>query len=712
VRILQCIPSFEGGGAEKQLGYLCESLARLGVEVQVASLRGGPNLERVLRSGATYTQLEHFGNFDPMIVGCLHRVMARWDPDIVQTWIPQMDVLGGVASWWGNYPHVISERTAYAGLPRGWRESARITIGRRASAIIANSAGGESYWRNRAPDTPRFVVNNSIPFTEIEGASPVTSTELSLTQWDELIVYLGQLIPLKNISALVPAFVSVVKVRAQARAVFIGNGPMAKEISSAVRAAGCADRVRVIPFTSNPFTWLRRANVFVSVSHFEGNPNTVLEAIAAGCPVVVSDIAAHREFLDDRSARFAQGESSEAIAAAILDALENRAVARNRATRAKERIAGRTGTTIAKKYIEVYEEILRRRETRDRPAAGEREVFRGASALMPLESWQLFRCPICGSSLDFVDAKAIQSHLASIEESPPQAGMRCGQCDECYPIRNSIPRFVADSGYSSSFGYQWNRHVRTQLDSFSDVFVSRDRLFYTSDWPSDLTGESVIEAGSGAGRFTEVLLNAGAKVYSFDYSDAVDANRENNGNHPNVTLFQASIGAIPLPPASFSKVICLGVIQHTPDPAESFRKLAHMVRPGGTLVIDTYAKDIVALFQWKYILRPITTRVDKAVLYGFIAAIVPWLIPVAGLLRRIAGRAGARLMPIVEYSHLGLNAELNREWAILDTFDMYSPAHDHPQSVSTVRRWYESEGFVDITVGRGQNGVIGRGRKV
>ena len=86
------------------------------------------------------------------------------------------------------------------------------------------------------------------------------------------------------------------------------------------------------------------------------------------------------------------------------------------------------------------------------------------------------------------------------------------------------------------------------------------------------------------------------------------------------------------------------------------------------------------------------------------------LLPVAVWLRRRAGRIGARLLPIVEYSHLGLPAALNREWAILDTFDMYSPAHDHPQTGSTVQRWFSEAGFEQVSVTDGPNGIVGKGR--
>jgi SAM-dependent methyltransferase len=221
----------------------------------------------------------------------------------------------------------------------------------------------------------------------------------------------------------------------------------------------------------------------------------------------------------------------------------------------------------------------------------------------------------------------------------------------------------------------------------------------------------VLEAGCGAGRFTECLLKTGATVFSFDYSSAVDANARNNGLSERLFLFQADMRTIPLQRAAFDKVICLGVLQHTPAPQACFRCLAEMVRPGGELVVDVYGKSVVALLQWKYILRPITTRMDQRKLYKIVSRVVPSLLPAATKLRSVAGRAGARLMPIVEYAHLGLTPEVNEQWAILDTFDMYSPVHDHPQTQRTLQHWFQDAGFIDISVHPGPNGLVGKARR-
>lgn len=153
------------------------------------------------------------------------------------------------------------------------------------------------------------------------------------------------------------------------------------------------------------------------------------------------------------------------------------------------------------------------------------------------------------------------------------------------------------------------------------------------------------------------------------------------------------------------------MLQHPPDPERAFHALCRLLKPGGEIVIDIYTRSLVSLVQWKYLLRSVTKRMDTEKLYRIIGRSVGMLLPTAKAARELGGSAGARLIPVVQYSHLGLSDEMNREWAILDTFDMYSPAHDHPKSVGTVRRWFEDAGLENVAVGKGANGVVGRARR-
>jgi hypothetical protein len=77
----------------------------------------------------------------------------------------------------------------------------------------------------------------------------------------------------------------------------------------------------------------------------------------------------------------------------------------------------------------------------------------------------------------------------------------------------------------------------------------------------------------------------------------------------------------------------------------------------------------------------------------------------------LVGRKLKYLLPVANYDGVyGLSEAQLREWAVLDTFDMLSPEHDHPKSAGTVARWLEEAGLVEIEVMR-KGHVIGRGRK-
>ena len=83
------------------------------------------------------------------------------------------------------------------------------------------------------------------------------------------------------------------------------------------------------------------------------------------------------------------------------------------------------------------------------------------------------------------------------------------------------------------------------------------------------------------------------------------------------------------------------------------------------------------------------------------------------LLRRVprVGRAVTYRLLIPDYhGQFALSDEALKEWAILDMFDMLSPAYDQPQSLATVRRWFGGR-FVQVDVRYGYNGIQGRGVK-
>lgn len=322
-----------------------------------------------------------------------------------------------------------------------------------------------------------------------------------------------------------------------------------------------------------------------------------------------------------------------------------------------------------------------------------------------------FCCPGCRGDLE---AKANTSDGGEIKEGQ----LVCSNCGGAFPIMNHIPRFVSSENYAASFGYEWNKHARTQIDKFSGTTISKDRFFKVTRWPGDMKGQLIMEAGCGAGRFTQVAIDTGAQVFSFDYSNSVDANLKNNGMPENLCLFQADIFNIPLKHEKFDKVFCFGVLQHTPNVKMAFMSLLPYLKDGGEVVIDVYARlwfyPVMPRYFVRRLLGPLTRRMNPGTLYEVVARIVPILQPVKVLLRRIPliGRYVSFLIPVASYKGvLPLTDEQLLEWGTLDTFDMLSPRYDTPQRLNDVRDWLVEAGLTDIEVKYGPNGLNARGIK-
>ena len=285
-----------------------------------------------------------------------------------------------------------------------------------------------------------------------------------------------------------------------------------------------------------------------------------------------------------------------------------------------------------------------------------------------------------------------------------------------FPISNAIPRFVEIENYSSSFGFQWNYFNQTQVDIHNKSSISRDRFYRTTGWTNEvLKGSKVLEVGSGSGRFTQIILESGADVYSFDYSNAVEANAKNNAIYKNLFLCQASVYEMPFKKSFFDKVCCLGVIQHTPDVEKAFSNMLKYLKPGGEIAIDVYADTLKTKFYSKYWVRPFTKKMNKIKLLSFIKWYVPKWMPISNIFLEIPffGKFMAQIIPICNYTkqYPSLTKKQLIEWAILDTFDMLSPDFDNPQKISTLRTWVKKYNLEKIYLGRGDNGFVLIARK-
>ncbi len=304
------------------------------------------------------------------------------------------------------------------------------------------------------------------------------------------------------------------------------------------------------------------------------------------------------------------------------------------------------------------------------------------------------RCPSCRNELQLTEAGGPEI---------VDGALLCVACSQTYPIKRGIPRFTETEDYCSSFGMQWNEWGRLQLDRYNGTTISRDRFLDETGWRlEELKGKLVLDAGCGAGRFAQICADSGATVLAVDLSNSVEACQMNLHDYPNVHVAQADLLCLPFAPVSFDCVFCIGVIQHTPDPEKTLKTLLQFVRPGGEVAFWMYEKIPRILVQRsKYLLRLFTRRLSPETMRRWIVPWVNFWYPISRNLLNIP-RVGPYLnysLPVLCYKgkYSGLNEEQLKQWALLDTFDMFAPAHDHPQTWRTVRRWLEESGFDNIT---------------
>ena len=232
-----------------------------------------------------------------------------------------------------------------------------------------------------------------------------------------------------------------------------------------------------------------------------------------------------------------------------------------------------------------------------------------------------------------------------------------------------------------------------------------------------MTGELILEAGGRAGRFTEVMLASGATVVSFDLSSAVEANYRVSGSNPRCLIVQANILSPPTRAAIFDRVLCMGVLQHTPSPEASFRSLPRFAKPDGQIAIDIYRKRgpikwLLSTRRLRWFTRYLPVRTVHAISTAYVNAFYPLA---KALWKR--GKPGtwiARYVLLMKdrFWRKGYEAtdEIQKESLILHFIDQLSAYHDRPQYVATVQGWFQSEGIQQITVFKDRNRVIGRGR--
>jgi len=304
-RILHIIPTLDRGGAEKQLTLLATRLPRDEFEVHVCALtRSGPLAAELLAAGVPTTVIGKRFKFDPPSYLRLERHVRSLRPDLVQTWLFAANAYGRLAALRAGTRLIVAGERA----PDPWKSWRELAIdrllARRTRAIVVNSAGvRDFYLRQRLPAELFRIVPNGIPPADPALANPSPESraallaELGLPADARLIAHVGRLWPQKRIKDVIWAADLIKVVHKDVHTLLIGDGPLRADLERFRRQCHIEDQVHFLGERGDVPRILPHCRLLWLASGYEGMPNAVMEAMAAGLPVVATDAPGTRELV-------------------------------------------------------------------------------------------------------------------------------------------------------------------------------------------------------------------------------------------------------------------------------------------------------------------------------------------------------------------------------------------------------------------------------
>lgn len=301
------------GGAEKALTELAIGLHHRGHRIRVLSLGSQPLNDRdrlVVRLDRSGVEVA-FGGFDRSTemfaaLRWLTQRLRHDRPDLCQTFLFHANCLGAWASRSAGVPRVI------AGLRVAEHRRARCMLERwalrRVDHVVCVSEQVRRFAEQHLSVAPQNcgVIPNGVDPHPFEEASPYRWSELGWPDDSQVAVFIGRLHPQKGLELLQQQWRPLFGESSNRRLLIVGEGPLAEAIAAwAERIDG--DHIRILPWQADVAPLIKAATFLVLPSHYEGMPNVVLEAMAAGRPVVCSLVHGSDELLGTGERRAMQG---------------------------------------------------------------------------------------------------------------------------------------------------------------------------------------------------------------------------------------------------------------------------------------------------------------------------------------------------------------------------------------------------------------------
>jgi len=301
IKVLQVIPTLDQSGAEKQFTLLTTHLPSDEFDVHCVALTRAGFYEASIRESHLPLQvLNKRARLDPFCLMRLRRLIQNFEPHIVHSWLFAANAYVRLAVGKSPAPAVVVSERCVDTWKAGWQKWLDRQLIARTNLLIANSQSVANFYQQVGYPADRIqTIHNAVESTDDRPEFSRIRDELGLDPQTRLVGYVGRLARQKRIRDIIWGMHLLQQITDNVHFVVVGDGPENEAIDELLGQFDVAPLVHRLGHRTDASDIIRELDVLWLASEFEGQSNSIMEALAAGVPVVCSDIDANRELVTD-----------------------------------------------------------------------------------------------------------------------------------------------------------------------------------------------------------------------------------------------------------------------------------------------------------------------------------------------------------------------------------------------------------------------------
>ena len=319
VRVMHVVFSLDAGGMELGVVKLVNGLSG-SVESSICSTRPAGELRRLLNPHVRLFEGRRREGNDPRTVWQLYKTFRRERPDIVHTHGWGTLIEGLLAARLARVPALVHGEHGTLQLKRHQRWAQRVAWSRADRVLSVSSRLADRMTSQIGfPSSRVSTIRNGVDLSRFGAVGRMDARrQLGLPERAAIVGAVGRLVPVKDHASLVTAVKQMRESGVEVTLVIAGEGPLRHALQRQIVSLGLEQSVHLLGHRPDVEAVLAALDVFVLSSSSEGLPNTVLEAMATGLPVVSTRVGGAEEVVvDGQTGILVPPHSAEALAAAL-----------------------------------------------------------------------------------------------------------------------------------------------------------------------------------------------------------------------------------------------------------------------------------------------------------------------------------------------------------------------------------------------------------